>query len=153
MSPGLRWASPLVCLARLQKDNIRLFLGQQTDNRQTSTLVNGLRKITWASIFGFQFDFYHNVSEFPKILIPCLHVHVYMSMSPCPYLHVSGSMSPCLHVSPCLLVSMSMSPCLHVSMSPCLHVSMSPCLHVSMSLCLYVSIFIYPCFRIRGSKN
>ncbi len=55
------------------------------------------------------------------------------------------SMSSCLHVSPCLLVSMSMSPCFHVSMSPRLH--------VSMSLCLHVSIFIYPCFRIRGSKK
>ncbi len=87
-------------------------------------MVNGFRKIAWASVFYFLF----NVS-----MSPCLHVplsrclHVSMSLS----LHVS--MSPYHHVSMPLCVHVSLSPCCHVSMYPCLYVSMSPCLHIHVS--------------------
>ncbi len=63
--------------------------------------VNGLMKITWASIF--------------RLMSPCL----YVSMSPC--LHASMSMSSCL----CLHVYVTMSPMSSFSMSD-LHVSRIP---------------------------
>jgi hypothetical protein len=50
-------------------------------------MVNRLRKIAWASIFCFPFDFFRKSSEF--------HVHVSMF----PFLHVHVSMFPCFHVS------------------------------------------------------
>ncbi len=84
--------------------------------------VNGLRKITWTSVF--------------RLMSSCLHP----CMSLCVFLHVS--ISPFLHVSisPCLLLHVSMSP------SPCLHVFMYPCLHVSMSLSLHFHVSMFPEF-------
>ncbi len=93
----------LVHLVRLQTDNFHMFLRQQMDKTTNNFLhdeqmVNGLRKIAWASVFRFPFD---------------------VSMSPYPCLHFLVSMSPFLHISilpcQCLHVSMSSSPCLHVS--------------------------------------
>ncbi len=70
-------------------------------------MVNGLRKIAWASVF--------------HLMSPCLHVW----MSSC--LH--ASMPPCLHFSmfPCLHVYVSMFQCLYI------HVSTSPCPYLYVS--------------------
>ncbi len=92
-------------------DNFHLFLLQQTDKRQTSVctidrpMVNGLRKIAWASVFRL-------MSPVSMSLFPCLHFS-------CPCFHVYVSILPCL--------------CLYFPMSPFLHVYMSPCLWLHVS--------------------
>ncbi len=144
-----------VCLVYLQTETSVCFFVNKRENDKLlfARWANG--KWIRQNHLGFRFPFYfffHKMSEFPNILIPCVHVNVFTSMSPCPclhihvsmsmsHVHVSVYMSPCLHTSvscPCL--------CIHVLyISPCLHFSMFPCLHVSMSLCFHVSISISPC--------
>jgi hypothetical protein len=69
----------LVCLVRLQMDN-RLFLHQETDKGQTSFFhdeqtVNGLRNITWASVF--------------RLIFFMKHQHIYITIYTFIYIYTS----------------------------------------------------------------
>ncbi len=123
-----------MCSVHLQVDTAN---GQTTNfHLHNEQMVNGVRKIAWASFFHLIFCC--KTSEFPNILIPCPHVYVSVSMSMSPCLHVP--MSPCPYVYMCLCSHVSMCPYAHMSICPCLQVSMYPCPHLCFHVLVHVSM-------------
>ncbi len=82
-----------VCSVLNKRTNNKVLFGQWANGKRIKENRLGFRN---------PFYFFHNMSEFPNILIPCLH-----AKTPCLCLHFS--MFPCL---------MSTSPCLRVSGIP-----------------------------------
>ncbi len=71
-----------VRLGHLQTVNLRWFLRQQTDKRQTSIwqdqMLNGLRKIAWASVFHLKQQHISPLFVFIYMYIHSTHTHTHI---------------------------------------------------------------------------
>jgi hypothetical protein len=98
-------------------------------------MVNGLRKIAWASVS--RSDFFRETLTFPNILIPCLHALVHFSMS-------SSS-------SPCSCPNLCPSPCFHVLVQT--HVLIPKKIPTSAEFQKSTSALLQTQIRIKGKRQ